>query len=142
MQGTAQNGKRFALQIGDFDRAHSLKKERFVIYSLETWEPIAEITPDEHADEQSWTAFSPDGSLFVVGSPLRANSFSSAVKPQMPSNVSIRACPISSSTGALPSRTTSRVCIPASRAASSSRTTSEKKIASTGATFIAMAMAI
>jgi hypothetical protein len=50
---------------------HSLKKERFVIYSVDTWEPVAEVTPDALAEEQSWTAFSPGGSLFVVGSPLK-----------------------------------------------------------------------
>ena len=49
----------------------SLKKERFVIYSTETWEPLAEVAPDEPAEEQSWTALSPEGTLFVVGSPLK-----------------------------------------------------------------------
>jgi hypothetical protein len=38
---------------------------------METGEPITEVKPDEIAEEQSWTAFSPDGSLFVVGSPLK-----------------------------------------------------------------------
>lgn len=50
---------------------HSLEQERFVIYSVETWEPVAEVTPDKLAEEQSWTAFSPDGSMIVVGSPLK-----------------------------------------------------------------------
>jgi hypothetical protein len=54
---------------------HSVKRERFVIYSMETWEPIAEVTLDELAEEQSWTAFSPDGSMFVVGSPLKLTLF-------------------------------------------------------------------
>jgi hypothetical protein len=68
--GVSQNEKRFALQIASFSGMHSLKTERFVIYSAETWEPVAEVIPDEAAEEQSWTAFSPDGSMFVVGSPL------------------------------------------------------------------------
>ena len=69
--GVSQNGKRFALQVASFSGMHSLKQERFVIYSVETWEPVAEVLPDELAEEQSWTAFSPDGSMIVVGSPLK-----------------------------------------------------------------------
>ncbi|MBZ5699541.1 MAG: hypothetical protein LAN18_13460 [Acidobacteriia bacterium] len=50
---------------------HTLKQEHFVVYSTDTGEPIAEVTPEELAEEQSWTAFSLDGSMFVVGFPLR-----------------------------------------------------------------------
>jgi len=52
-------------------RTHSVKRERFGFYAVDTGELIAEVTPDELAEEQSWTAFSPDGSMFVVGSPLK-----------------------------------------------------------------------
>jgi hypothetical protein len=45
--------------------------ERFVIYSAKTWKLVTEVHPDELAEEQSWTALSPDGSMFVVGSPLK-----------------------------------------------------------------------
>jgi len=69
--GVSQNGKRFALQVASFSGMHSVKHEKFVIYSVDTGEPITEVTPDELADEQSWTAFSPDGSMFVVGSPVK-----------------------------------------------------------------------
>jgi hypothetical protein len=69
--GVSQNGKRFALQLASFSSMHTLKKERFAIYSVETGERVTEVSPDAIADEQSWSAFSPDGSLFVVGSPLR-----------------------------------------------------------------------
>lgn len=69
--GVSQNGKRFALQVASFTSEHKLKHERFVIYSTETGDAIADVTPDEQADVQSWTAFSPDGSMFVVGSPLK-----------------------------------------------------------------------
>ena len=69
--GVSRNGKRFALQAGKFTGSHTLKSERFVIYSVETGEPVAEVGPDSPGQEQSWTAFSPDGSLFVVGSPLK-----------------------------------------------------------------------
>lgn len=67
--GVSQNGKRFALQITSSSGSSSDIHERFVIYSIDTWQPIAEIKPDELAEEQSWTAFSADGSMFVVGSP-------------------------------------------------------------------------
>jgi len=69
--GVSQNGKRFALQVANFSGMHSLKRERFVVYSVDTGEPIAEITPDVLAEGQSWTAFSPDGSMIVIGSPLK-----------------------------------------------------------------------
>jgi len=69
--GVSQNSKRFALQIAGFSGRHVLKQERFVIYSVETLEAVAEVSPEEPAEEQSWTAFSPDGAMFVVGSPLK-----------------------------------------------------------------------
>jgi hypothetical protein len=69
--GVSQNGKRFALQVADFTGNHTIKHEKFVIYSTETGEPITEVKPDEQAEEQSWTAFAPDGTLFVVGSPIK-----------------------------------------------------------------------
>jgi alpha-D-ribose 1-methylphosphonate 5-phosphate C-P lyase len=67
----SQNSKRFALQVASFSSEHSIKQERFIIYSVDTGEPITEVTPEEVAEEQSWTAFSPDGTMFVVGSPLK-----------------------------------------------------------------------
>jgi hypothetical protein len=69
--GVSQNGKRLALQIASFSGMHSLKHEHFVVYSVDTGEPVAEVVPDELAEGQSWTAFSPDGSMIVVGSPLK-----------------------------------------------------------------------
>jgi hypothetical protein len=69
--GVSQDGKRFALQVASFSDTHSVEHERFVIYSVDTGEPVAELTPDELAEQQSWTAFSPDGSMIVVGSPLK-----------------------------------------------------------------------
>jgi hypothetical protein len=64
--GVSQDGRRFALQV-----THTERREKFMIYSVETGEPFTEVVPDEVAQGQSWTAFSPDGSLFVVGSPLK-----------------------------------------------------------------------
>jgi hypothetical protein len=69
--GVSQNGKRFALQTASSSGANSPKHEHFIIYSVDTGESVAEVTPDEAAEEQSWTAFSPDGSMIVVGSPLK-----------------------------------------------------------------------
>jgi len=62
--GVAQDGTRFALQ-------DTLKSERFIIYSTKTWEPLAEVKPETPGEGQSWTAFSADGSMFIVGSPLK-----------------------------------------------------------------------
>lgn len=62
--GVSQNGKRFALQVGS-------RPERFVVYSTDTGEPVAQVAPDEQPQAQSWTAFSPDGTMIVVGSPLK-----------------------------------------------------------------------
>jgi len=69
--GISQNGARFALQVGSFSGMHSLKRERFLVYSTDTGKPVAEVSPEQPGEEQSWTAFSPDGSMLVVGSPLK-----------------------------------------------------------------------
>ena len=69
--GVSRDGTRFALEVGQYTSDHILQTERFVIYSTETWKPIAEINPEYIRDDPSWTAFSADGSLFVVGSPVR-----------------------------------------------------------------------
>ena len=66
--GVSQNGRRFALQLAG-------QHERFVVYSVDSGEPIAEVTADQPPQEQSWTAFSPDGVMIVVGSPLRLTLF-------------------------------------------------------------------
>lgn len=69
--GVSQNGKRFALQVATFSGMHEVKHESFVIYSVDTGEPVAEVAPDVAALEQSWSALSPDGSMIVVGSPAK-----------------------------------------------------------------------
>jgi len=69
--GVSQDGKRFALQVATYSSDHSIKRERFVIYSVDKGDSIAEVAPPQLPEAQSWTAFSPDGSLFVVGSPLK-----------------------------------------------------------------------
>lgn len=64
--GASQNEERFALQL-----TASGKHERFAIFSVKTGERVAEVKPDRDGEAQSWTAFSPDASMFVVGSPLK-----------------------------------------------------------------------
>jgi hypothetical protein len=64
--GVSQNGERFALQL-----TAPGEHENFVIFSVKTGERMAEVKPDRDGEAQSWTAFSPDGSMFVVGSPLK-----------------------------------------------------------------------
>jgi hypothetical protein len=69
--GVSQNGERFALQVVTYSSDHSIERERFVIYSVDRVESIAEAASAQLPEAQSWTAFSPDGTLFVVGSPLK-----------------------------------------------------------------------
>lgn len=69
--GVSQDGKRLALQIAKVSSKGVLEKEKFVVYSVESGQAVAEAAAKEPAEEQSWTAFSPDGSMFVVGSPLK-----------------------------------------------------------------------
>jgi hypothetical protein len=63
--GVSQNGKYFALQEG------IASKERFAIFSMATGRRLCEVKASEMPEEQSWTAFSADGSMFVIGSPLK-----------------------------------------------------------------------
>jgi len=69
--GVSQDGKRLALQVGKFSSSGSLEKERFIIYSVASGEVIAEAAAKEPAEQQSWAALNADGSMFVVGSPLK-----------------------------------------------------------------------
>jgi hypothetical protein len=73
--GVSRNGKRLALQVATYNGVHALNHEHFIVYSVETGEPIAEVKPEKLAEEQSWTALSPDGSMIVVGSPLKLSLF-------------------------------------------------------------------
>lgn len=66
--GVSQNGSRFALQF-------SGKHERFVIYSVDSAEAVAEVAAEQPPQAQSWTAFSPDGTMIVVGSPQKLTLF-------------------------------------------------------------------
>jgi hypothetical protein len=66
--GVSQNGRRFAFQLAG-------QHERFVVYSVDSGEPVAEVMADQPPQEQSWTAFSPDGAMIVVGSPLKLALF-------------------------------------------------------------------
>jgi hypothetical protein len=63
------------LQLAKISPAGTLEKERFIIYSVDSGEPIAEAAAKELAEGQSWTSFSPDGSVFVVGSPLKSTLY-------------------------------------------------------------------
>lgn len=69
--GVSQDGRRFALQLVRPSTILSHRSERFVVYSVSTGDPLAELRAAVPPLLQSWTAFSPDGSLFVVGSPLK-----------------------------------------------------------------------
>jgi hypothetical protein len=66
--GVSQDGKRLALQTGATSAGRAASQERFAIYSVLDGKPIAEITSTAGVQSQSWSAFSPDGALFAIGS--------------------------------------------------------------------------
>ncbi len=68
--GVAQHGSRFALQ------SFNGKEETFLIYSLDTGQQIYAIKSKQLPEAQSWSAFSPDGTKFVAGSPSKLTLFS------------------------------------------------------------------
>ena len=90
-----------------------------------------------------WDTTNPNRRAFLFLIPVPC-SIAPALRSlhRTPSNDPIAICPCASSTGAFPSLTTSRVSIPASRAGSSSRTTSEKKQTSRGSTCSKAAIAL
>jgi len=63
--GVSRNGRYLALQEGP------PTKERFAIFSVDSGKRLCEIKSSEMPEEQSWTAFSADGTMFVVGSALK-----------------------------------------------------------------------
>lgn len=70
--GVSQNGRRFALQSsqGEGDPSELIYEE-FTIYDAETASPVATVDVSDLPERESWSAFSPDGRLFVVGNPNR-----------------------------------------------------------------------
>ena len=68
--GVSQNGKRCALQHSD-ERGDplALLYEHFIIYDADSLAPISIVRMSDLPERQSRSAFSPDGSTFVVGSP-------------------------------------------------------------------------
>jgi hypothetical protein len=70
------------LQVATYSSDHSIKRERFVIYSVDKRDSIAEVAPPQLPEAQSWTAFSPDGCLFVVGAPLKLTAIPFALSTE------------------------------------------------------------
>ena len=68
--GVSQNGKRFALHRSD-ERGDPevLLYEHFIIYDTDSLTPISIVRVSNLPERQSWSAFSPDGHMFVAGSP-------------------------------------------------------------------------
>jgi hypothetical protein len=68
--GVSQNGKRFALEFSEEKGDPSiLLYEYFIVFDVETLQPVAMVRVSEMPERQSWSAFSPDGQRFVVGNP-------------------------------------------------------------------------
>jgi len=68
--GVSQNGSRFALEYSD-ERGDPefLLYEQFIIYDAATAKPLITVPIHDLPERQSWSAFSPDGHYFAVGSP-------------------------------------------------------------------------
>lgn len=73
--GVSQDQRRFALQIKRPGTLLRGRVEMFAIYSVQSGERIAQVKSPQLPLQQSWTAFSPDATLFVVGSALKLNLY-------------------------------------------------------------------
>jgi hypothetical protein len=71
--GVSRDGSSFAIESSDYSIGDPSCKpdELFTIYNAETYESVATVAPDPPSQERSWSAFSPDGKLFLCGSPKR-----------------------------------------------------------------------
>jgi len=68
--GVSRNGKRFAVEFNEVRGDPPMPLyDHFVIYDTETAEPIATIRVTDLPEYYSWSALSPDGDMFAVGSP-------------------------------------------------------------------------
>jgi hypothetical protein len=68
--GVSQDGRRFAVEFSEVRGDPPMPLyDHFVIYDTETAKPIAMVRIADLPEYNSWSAFSPDGNLFVAGSP-------------------------------------------------------------------------
>jgi hypothetical protein len=68
--GVSQDGRRFAIEFSEVrGDPPSPLYDHFVMYDTETAKPIAMVRIADLPEYNSWSAFSPDGTLFVAGSP-------------------------------------------------------------------------
>jgi hypothetical protein len=75
--GVSRDGSRFAIQDSEWRGGDppQIRSERFTIYDSARIQPIAVIKSKLLPERRSWTAFSKDGHMFVVGSSARLSLF-------------------------------------------------------------------
>jgi hypothetical protein len=75
--GVSRDGLRFAIVSSDYSAGDPAYKpdELFTIYNSDTYEVVATVTPETSAAARSWSAFSPDGKLFLCGSPQKLSLY-------------------------------------------------------------------
>ncbi len=66
--GVSQNGKRFAVAVSESRGDPSVVLfEHFILFDTETGQPLAMVRTEHMPENQSWSAFSSDGTLFASG---------------------------------------------------------------------------
>jgi hypothetical protein len=75
--GVSHDGSRFAIQNSEstWGDPPRITSESFTIYDSEKAEPVAIIRPKFLPERRSWSAFSKDGHLFLVGSSANLSLF-------------------------------------------------------------------
>jgi hypothetical protein len=71
--GVSRDNSKFAILSSDYpigDPSYR-SQETFTIYSAESYEAIATVTPEALPEEHSWSSFSRDGTQFLCGGPKR-----------------------------------------------------------------------
>ena len=76
--GVSRDGSRFAIVSSEWSEGDppQIRSESFTIYSSATAKPLATIRSKVLPERRSWSAFSKDGHLFVMGSSARLSLFS------------------------------------------------------------------
>ncbi len=67
--GVSRDGSRFAIVSTNYSAGDPSYQpdELFTIYNSETYEAVAVVAPETSSEARSWSAFSPDGKMFLSG---------------------------------------------------------------------------
>jgi hypothetical protein len=75
--GVSRNGSRFAIITSDYSVGDPSYQpdELFTIYNSESYEVMATVDPETEQQGHPWSAFSPDGSVFICGGPKKLSLY-------------------------------------------------------------------